>query len=55
MQVGDLVRHKNHPITGIILKVYSSGSERYPFTEYRCLWSDGDVCNVVDWLVIPCK
>jgi heat shock protein HspQ len=52
MKVGDLVRHKNHPITGIILKVYSSDNT---FTEYRCLWSDGEICNVVDWLVMPCK
>ena len=50
MQVGDLVRHKNYPITGIILKVIDLGH-----IEYRCLWSDGDICNVVDWLVIPCK
>ena len=54
MQVGDLVRHKNHPITGIILKV-NKGGNYSGFTEYRCLWSDGDICNVVDWLVIPCK
>ena len=54
MQVGDLVRHKNHPIVGIIFKIYQGGNYS-GFTEYRCLWSDGEVCNVVDWLVMPCK
>ena len=53
MQVGDLVRHKNHPIVGIILKI--DGTDLDGFTEYRCLWSDGEICNVVDWLVMPCK
>ena len=48
MKVGDLVRHKNHPITGIILEI---GSDESGFIEIRCLWSDGDVCNVVDWLL----
>jgi hypothetical protein len=52
MQVGDLVRHKNHPIVGIILEIYSDGNG---LTEFRCLWSDNDDCWVVDWLVMPCK
>ncbi len=53
MKVGDLVRHKNHPITGIILEI---GSDESGFIEIRCLWSDGDVCNVVDWLLeVVCK
>ena len=45
MQVGDLVRHKNHPIFGVILEIGDNN-------HVRCLWSDdGDICWVVDWLV----
>ena len=54
MQVGDLVRHRNHPITGIVLEVHEEKGET--LRQYRCLWSDGDSdCWVVYWLVIPCK
>ena len=54
MQVGDLVRHKNFPMTGIVLKVFNGSGNGF-FTEYRCLWSDGDIGNIVYWLVTPCK
>ena len=45
MQVGDLVRHKNHPLTGIVLEIRAS--------HFRCLWDDGDDCWVVEWWVMP--
>ena len=47
MQVGDLVRHKNHPLFGVILEI---GDD-----EIRCLWCDDDESWVVSWWVIPCK
>ena len=43
MQVGDLVRHRNHPIWAIVLEIRDN--------EVYCLWNDGDVCWVIDWLV----
>ena len=43
MQVGDLVRHRNHPIWAVILEI---GDD-----EVRCLWNDGDVCWVTSWLL----
>ena len=52
MQVGDLVRHRNHPIFGVILDI---GDDTRGFIEIRCLWDDGDIDWVVDWLVILCK
>ena len=41
MQVGDLVRHKQHPITGVALEIECNS--------VRCLWEDGDVswCHVL--------
>ena len=48
MQVGDLVRHKNHPIFGVILEIGEFEDGRH----VRCVWSDdGDICWVVDWLL----
>ncbi len=49
MKVGDLVRHKNHPLTGIVLEIGDNG-------HVRCLWDDdeGD-CWVIEWWVMPCK
>ena len=52
MQVGDLVRHKNHPIMGVVLEIGDIEGYRH----VRCVWDDdGDACWVIDWLVIPCK
>ena len=49
MQVGDLVRHKNHPLIGVVLEIGNNG-------HVRCLWDDGEEdCWVCDWLVIPWK
>ena len=49
MQVGDLVKHKNRPLMGVVLEIGDNG-------QVRCLWDDGEGdCWVIEWWVLPCK
>ena len=54
MQVGDLVRHKNHPIFGVITCI--DPEQIGDIGEVEVLWNDGDVCNMSIYnLEVVCK